>query len=305
MAQIATRCSHIENMELSDIRIFSTVAATGGVNAAARALGKAPSNVTLRVQRLEHDLGQALFHREGRRLRLSPAGRTFLAYAERLLGLAGEARDALGDETPRGAFRLGALENVAALQLPVPLARYHRRYPAVTIELVTGPADALCARVLAGELEAAVVVAAPVHRGLEAAPLWKEPSVIIAPAGHRPIRTSRDLAGLGVLAFASGCTYRRRMETWLGRGSSTVPIMELGSHHAILACVAAGMGVALVPQGLLTGFPGRAALSEHPLPASETLLASLVWKKPRASARVRALREILSAETSPALRPTR
>jgi DNA-binding transcriptional LysR family regulator len=292
MAHLAINRSHFENMEFSDIRIFSRVAALGGINAAARELRRAPSNVTLRIQRLEHDVGRALFIREGRRLRLSPAGRTFLGYAERLLGLAGEARDALDDETPGGCLRLGALESLAALRLPVPLARYHEKHPGVTIELATGSTSRLCDRVLAGELEAALVVDADRHAQLGFFEIGTEPAVIIAPARVASVKTVRDLACLSVLAFASGCTYRRRMETWLGKKGSSVPIIELGSYHAILACVAAGMGVALVPAGMVASFPGRAALSVHAVPATE-LQISLVWRKPGASSRVRALIEVL------------
>jgi DNA-binding transcriptional LysR family regulator len=292
MAQLAINCSHFENMEFSDIRIFSRVAALGGINAAARELRRAPSNVTLRVQRLEHDVGRALFLREGRRLRLSPAGRTFLAYAERLLGLAGEARDALDDGTPGGCLRLGALESLAALVLPLPLARYHEKHPGVTIELATGSTSRLCDRVLAGELEAALVVDADRQAQLGNFEIGTEPAVIIAPARVASVKTARDLAGLSVLAFASGCTYRRRMETWLGKKGSSVPIIELGSYHAILACVAAGMGVALVPAGMVASFPGRAALSVHAVQATE-LKISLVWRTPGASSRVRALIDVL------------
>ncbi len=280
-------------MELSDIRIFSKVAVLGGINAAARDLRKAPSNVTLRVQRLEHDVGRPLFHREGRRLRLSPEGRTFLAYADRLLALADEAKGALDDKTPSGCLRLGSLESLAALRLPEPLARYHENHPEVKIELETGSTTALCERVLAGELETALVVDAPKDARLETAELGREPGVIVAPARVESIKTVRDLAGLSVLAFASGCTYRRRMETWLGRGGSNVPIIELSSYHAILGCVAAGMGVALVPAGIVAAFPGRAALSVHPVAKSTELVIALVWRKNHASSRVQALLKVL------------
>lgn len=91
-------------------------------------------------------MGCLLFLREGRRLQLSQEGRTFLAYAERLLALADEARGALDDKTPRGCLRLGWLESLAALRLPDALARYHENHPRVKIELETGSTTALCWR---------------------------------------------------------------------------------------------------------------------------------------------------------------
>jgi DNA-binding transcriptional LysR family regulator len=97
-------------MDLSDLRIFAAVVREGGVTRAAERLHRVQSNVTTRVRQLEEELGVDLFLREGKRLRLSPAGQILLPYAERLLALAEEARGAVQDPRPRGVFRLGAME---------------------------------------------------------------------------------------------------------------------------------------------------------------------------------------------------
>src|SRR5260221_7776992 len=93
----------------------------------------------------------------GIRLTLSPEGRLLLAYADELLRLASEAQAAVKSGRPRGVFRIGTLESTAAARLPAILARYHRAYPEVQIELVTGTSGALVARVHALEIEAAFV----------------------------------------------------------------------------------------------------------------------------------------------------
>src|SRR5216684_5466839 len=118
-------------MDLSDLRIFSTVVRQGGVTRAAERLHRVQSNVTTRIRQLEEDLGVALFIREGKRLHLAPAGQVLLDYADRLLALADEARMAVQDPRPRGVFRLGAMDSTAAVRLPGPLAEYHRRHPGV------------------------------------------------------------------------------------------------------------------------------------------------------------------------------
>src|ERR1700731_4471023 len=144
-------------MDLSELRIFSTVVRQGGVTRAAERLHRVQSNVTTRIRQLEEDLGVALFIREGKRLHLAPAGRTLLGYAERLLALADEARDAVQDARPRGTFRLGAMESTAAVRLPKALSEYHRRHPEVVLELRTGNPQILARAILAGELDAALV----------------------------------------------------------------------------------------------------------------------------------------------------
>src|SRR3984893_4980535 len=111
-------------MDLSDLRIFSAVVRHGGVTRAAERLHRVQSNVTTRIRQLEEDLSVALFIREGKRMHLSPAGQVLLDYADRLLDLATEARDAVQDAKPRGLFRLGAMESTAAVHLPAPLSEY-------------------------------------------------------------------------------------------------------------------------------------------------------------------------------------
>src|ERR1051325_9716851 len=105
-------------MELSDLIVFRAVVQAGGVTRAAEQLHRVQSNVTMRVRKLEENPGVSLFVREGRRMRLSPAGALLLQYAQRLLALADEPRAALREAPARGVLRLGAMESPAAVRLP-------------------------------------------------------------------------------------------------------------------------------------------------------------------------------------------
>src|SRR5262245_63556292 len=138
-------------MDLADLQIFRSVVQEGGVTRAAEKLNRVQSNVTTRVRQLEADLGVELFIREGKRLHLSPAGQRLLDYADRLLDLAQEAREAMHDAEPRGLLRLGNMESTAAMRLPVTMNEYVRRYPQVKLELHTGNTKTLATEVLAGE----------------------------------------------------------------------------------------------------------------------------------------------------------
>jgi DNA-binding transcriptional LysR family regulator len=174
-------------MNLSDLRIFTTVVRAGGVTRAAQRLHRGQSNVTTRIRQLEQDLGVALFIREGKRLHLAPAGQLLLGYADQLLALADEALSALQDTRPRGVLRLGAMESTAAVRLPGPLAAYHRRYPEVTLELRTGNPQQLASAVLAGELDAALVTEPILDAPFEKEPAFMEELVIIGPSNLPPI----------------------------------------------------------------------------------------------------------------------
>jgi DNA-binding transcriptional LysR family regulator len=284
-------------MELSDLRIFQAVVRAGGVTRAANQLHRVQSNITTRVKQLEDKLGVALFMREGKRLKLTPAGMVLFDYADRLLALAQEAREALLDQTPRGLLRLGAMESTAAVRLPQPLSEYHRRYPEVTLELHAGNPQQLCARLLAGELEAALI-AEPVPEGpFESLTLYEEELVIVSATDAPRIASPRDLVNRTILAFEPGCPHRKRLEEWFARGRQLPErVVEISSHHALLGCAAAGMGVALLPKGVVDAFPGRAALSIHPLaPPYRVARTMMIWRKGFQSPKVRALADTLLA----------
>jgi DNA-binding transcriptional LysR family regulator len=255
-------------MDLDDLTIFRAVVQEGGITRAAARLHRVQSNVTTRIRQLEDSLGVPLFSREGKKLILAPAGQVLLDYAERLLDLAGEARAAVGDGVPRGKLRLGSMESTAAARLPPLLAAFHQRYGEVQLELRTGPTATLAAEVLAGRLDCALVCASLVDERLSSVPVFAEEMLLITPANHPPVRSARDLQLRTLLTFGPGCAYRQRLENWLA-AAAMVPerIVDLSSYHAMIGCVAAGMGVAIVPASLLAKLPADGAVRAHPLQA--------------------------------------
>ena len=282
----------MRTLDLDALHIFRTVAEQGGITRAATKLNRVQSNVTTRVKQLEERLGTQLFVRHRNRLTLSPEGELLLAYADELLRLSSEAQAAVKSGTPRGVLRIGTLESTAAARLPEILSRYHRAYPDVQIELVTGTSGALVARVHAFEIEAAFVAEPFTSPGLDAQHAFDEELVVIQPRRAATIRAPRDIAGRTVIAFSAGCSYRRRLEEWLG-GAGVVPsqVMEFATYQAIIACVAAGAGIAIVPRSVLKVANVGKALVVGRLPArtakARTMLA---WRAGHRSIALEALR---------------
>jgi len=254
-------------MELEDLKIFRAVVREGGVTRAALHLHRVQSNVTTRIRQLEDNLGVPLFIREGKRMLLSPSGRVLLDYADRLLDLAEEARAAVTEGTPRGRMRLGSMESTAAARLPAVLADFHQRYPDVQLELRTGPTGRMLAEVVEGVLDCALVSGPVQDQRLVSYPVFVEELAIVAPAGHPPIRTARDVQQRTLLTFEASCAYRQRLEAWLA-ADSVVPerVVELSSYHAMIGCAASGMGIALVPLSLLGLLSAENTVSIHRLP---------------------------------------
>jgi len=283
-------------MELTELRIFKAVAEHGGITRAAAALNRVQSNVTTRVKQLEERLGARLFHRQGRRLVLSSEGRLLLDYAERLLRLSAEAQAALKGHAPQGVLKIGALESTAATRLPAVLARYHRDYPAVRLELATATTGALVDKVRREELEAAFVAEPFAAGGLQTRHVFTEELVLVTARYHPRVAAPGDLASRTVLAFPTGCSYRRRLELWLGRSHlAQERVMEYGSYHAIVACAAAGAGIAVVPKSVLRATGMEAQVALHPLPPKIAQAKTmLVWRRGHQSVPLEALRKALA-----------
>ena len=292
-------------MDLADLEIFRCVVQAGGITRAAEKLNRVQSNVTTRVHQLEADLGVQLFIREGKKLHLSPEGKLLLDYADRLLDLAQEAREAVHDAKPRGLLRLGAMESTASIRLPVPMNEYLGRYPDVTLELRTGNTKMLASAVLTGELDAAVLAGPVPEAPFEAVPIYNEELVIVAAANHPPIKSPRDARPQAVLAFEAGCCYRQRLEDWFAHhGEMPDRIVEITSYHAMLGCAVAGMGISLLPRNVLTTFPDAKLLSVHSLlPGLDPVQTLLIWRKGALSPKVRALMEILIEHSNIAKKP--
>jgi DNA-binding transcriptional LysR family regulator len=285
----------IEAVNFADLQVFKSVVEEGGVIKAAQKLHRVPSAVTTRIKQLEASMGVKLFHRDRQRLHLSPAGELLLDYAERLIQLSDEARDVVSGTAPRGVLKLGALESTTASRLPPILAGYHSRYPDVRLELVTGTNDALLGQLAERRLDAAFLAEPPAARAFDHVAVFSERLTLISSTDHPPIKRAGDVEGSSLIAFPEGCVYRRVLQRWLGRDSlAPFRVLELASYHAIIACVTAGAGIALVPESVLDAMP-QANVRRHPIARAQALITTpLVWRRDEISPSVLALRTLVS-----------
>lgn len=265
-------------MDPESLRVFCAVAAGGGITPAAQQLGRAPSGVTTRVQQLEAELGVELFVRSGKAMHLSSAGQRLLGYAQRLLSLHEEARQAVTGRDDGGLLRVGSMESTAASRLPGVLAGFGAAHPATRLEVSTGTSRALVERLRQGELDCAFAALPPGVElpGLASRPVWKEELLLAMPATDRARRV-RDVRPRALAAFELGCAYRAIAEEALAMAGSTEwRVQEMGSYHAMLACVAAGGHVALVPRSVLALGGAEPGFHTLRIGYADT---SLVWRQ--------------------------
>jgi DNA-binding transcriptional LysR family regulator len=267
-------------MELSQIRIFKAVADHGSVAKASEVLHCVPSNVTARIKALESELGTALFHREGRGIRISPAGEIFLPFARQILVLARQASQAVAPSAePKGPLRIGAIESSATGRLPPLLASYHARYPDVSLQLSTATWPRLLEDVSRHRLDGAIIAVDVEQPDIERIPFHAEELVLIASASAGTITGPDDLAGKTILMWPEGCPYRAALEKWLRRHGHHFSIVSVASYGTIVGCVSAGAGVALVPKGVVDQYGPASGLCSFTFPELGTMQNYFIWHK--------------------------
>ena len=267
-------------MELAQLKMVKAVAQTGSVAQAALQLHCVPSNITTRIKQLESELGTPLFIRAGRGLAISAAGEVFLDYCERILALVEESKRAVDSNAiPRSKLRIGAVESSASGRLPPLLAEYHRRYPQVELELVTGAWAQLLDDLQHHRIDAALVAAGGKRPKLEQSVVYSERLVLIASASSAPIEDARDLAGRTLLVWPLGCPYRAALENWLKPHDIKPAIASYASWGTIIGCVSAGIGVALAPEGILARYEQADQLTSYRFDELAAVDNLLFWHK--------------------------
>ncbi len=268
-------------MDVADLKVFEAVARHGSMNRAAAELHTVQSNVTARIRSLEREIGVALFQRHVRGVSLTPAGQRMLPHAARIAKLLADARlAALDDGPPAGALALGTLETTAALRLSPILSNFARIYPQVRLSLTTGTSCSLTEEVAACRLDGAFVAGPVEHPELHAEMIFQEELVLVTPRNLRSMDALRAVPDLKTIVFRLGCSYRQRLEALLAEmGIVTATPLEFGSLDAIIACVAAGIGVTLLPRGVVSSAAEQDIVALHSLPPEKAQVATLFIRR--------------------------
>ena len=261
-------------MDASDLKVFEAVARLGGIGRAAAALNTVQSNVTARVRSLEQELGTTLFERHARGVTLTAAGQRLVPYAAEVRDLFARAkRAAMDDGTPKGPLTIGTLETTVAMRLPRIIASYAAAWPDVDLTLRTGTSAESIARVLQRELDGAFVAGPVDHVDLVHEMMFREELVVVTAPTIRGLQQIGQAGALKMLVLRVGCSYRQRLETVLAaRGIVDVRALEFGSLDAIIGCVAAGIGITLLPRAIVAEAARGGDVRLHVLPPGEAMV---------------------------------
>jgi DNA-binding transcriptional LysR family regulator len=246
---------------LPQIEAFLEVARRQNLSRAAEVLFVSQPTLTARLQSLEASLGEQLFVRTRRGMRLTEAGEAFLPYAEHALRALADGRERL-EELRRGVagrLVLGAPPTVSTYTLPAMLARFSAAHPNVRLAVKTGTSEEVLEMVLHDQVQLGIMRSL-VHQEIESVPLYTDALVLIAGPGHRLAapgtdRKARmaDLAGEVLVLFGRSSSYLE-FTTATFRQAGVLPnsVLELDNIEAAKKMVERGLGVSLVPVSTVT-----------------------------------------------------
>lgn len=282
-------------MDIRYLESFVAVADCGSIAEAARRLNLTPAAVAQRLKALERELGHSLVSRAGRTVRPTASGLAVLRHAHHLIEGARDLKAIAANDLPAGQLRLGATASALTGLLPEIIAALNARYPQIEHFIQPGASVDHYHGVLAGELDAAVIVRPqfPIPKSTGWLTLRQEPLVLIAPADmviddpheviqqQRFIRYDRNQWGGQIVA-----RYLRQ------HGLKVREWLELDALDAIAALVNRGLGVGIVPDWA-PPWPEGLNLQKMVLPDGEIRQTGVLWSRsgPRIAA-VRALVEI-------------
>lgn len=246
-------------MELRQIRYFLGICEQGSFSQAATRCGVSQPALTKAIKLLEHEVGGAVFHREGRRLVLSELGQMVRPHLQRL---ASEQEAALTvaknykllRQTP---LRVGVLPTIGPARIGRFLRTYRDKHPGVEIAISEGSADVLARQLGSAELDVAVANAiGPFRDDLRAEPLYRERYVVIFPPGHRFAQL--DVVPLGALDHEDyvdrlACEMREMVMKVLGERSIRLYAKFRSEREDwVQTMVLSGLGFAFMPEYSVT-----------------------------------------------------
>lgn len=272
-------------MNIRTLQMFVEVARQGGFSRAGRTMHATQPTVSKAVQSVEEEFGMRLFERLAHGVRLTQEGDMVYRHALRILMEfeALEAEVAALHGLEKGVLRLGLPPVGSGVLFADHFAAYRQRYNAITIHLLEEGCAALEERVLSGELEMALTLL-PVSGSFECFPLCDEPLMVTMPPGHplagRESLRLDELANEPFIWFERGFILNDRIAALCQkRGFMLQEAFRSGQVDFIITLVAAGMGVAVLPQLELEG---RSLPSLHTILLDEDDLrwrAALIWRK--------------------------
>jgi DNA-binding transcriptional LysR family regulator len=241
-------------MDLRQLEIIRAIADTGSFTAAGEKLHVSQSAISRQILLLEEELGEPVFHRIGRRIRITPAGESLLHLSNRVFQDLQETVSAISDkqESLRGTMRLVGGMTVCLYVFPVLLAEVRRVHPDLDLKITVGSAERSIAMLRSGVGDLGLITLPVEASDLVSVPVLQEELLLVTypthPLAKKNTVTPQDLTRQPFILFESGSITRRIVEQFFMREHIEADIvMETENVEIIKAMVRHGLGISIIP----------------------------------------------------------
>ncbi|MBI4200890.1 MAG: LysR family transcriptional regulator [Chloroflexi bacterium] len=244
-------------MEIGQLEAFANVVEHLNFSRAARAMGLTQPSLSARILALEREVGEPLFHRMGRGVRLTDAGRAFLPYVQRALESLKDGRDTLGafHRASAGKLHIGSARAICAYVLPGILERFRRGYPGIDVAIKTGRSSDVLEMLLSDQVQVGLTRSI-VHPDIEARHLYDEHVVLVTHPTHRFARAGEasiyDVAHEPLILYDRDSSYFVLINRVVREAGIDPHVqMDLDSIEATKRMIERGLGISFLPRNAL------------------------------------------------------
>lgn len=241
------------------------------VSRAAASLFLTQAAVTQQIRHLERGLGLQLLERDGRRVRLTDAGRSLALVCQAALRAIEVVDDSALSmrQLHAGSLHVGASPTCATYYVPPHLAEFARRHPQIKLNVSVEPSADLNRAVLSGALDCAIIEGAP-DAELDSFELTRDELVLVAhrdhPLAHLRRITEDDFAAHRYLGRGPQWSAERTVREMLGDAYDRVEVLNLGHPEYVRAAAVAGLGFAALPKRAVSNDIAAGLLKRLPVP---------------------------------------
>ena len=288
-------------MDLRQLEVIRAFAETGSFTAAGEKLHVSQSAISRQVLLLEDELGEPVFHRVGRRVRITPAGDALLQLSHRVFQDLQDTIAGISDrqESLKGTLRLVGGMTVCLYVFPALLAEIRRHHPALELKISAGSGEKCVSQLRSGTADMALLTLPVDSPDLVSVPVLVEELLLVGDAKHPLARrkkiTPADLAGQPFVLFESGSNSRRVVdEFFVTEHIDPRIVMETENVEILKAMVRTGIGITIAPYLAVAADVAHRRLFCSRI-AGHSLIRETGWVYPKMSRLPRTVAEVLHA----------
>jgi DNA-binding transcriptional LysR family regulator len=288
-------------MDLRQLEILQAIAETGSFTACGRKLHVSQSAISRQIALLEDELGEPLFLRVGRRVRMTPAAEALVQLGQRVFQDVRDTVGAISDRTRdlRCTLRLSGGITVCLYIFPTLVKQLRRAHPHLDVRMMVATAGRSVEQIRAGHVDAGLLTLPVDEADLVTLPVLREELLLVTMPGHplakRKKIAAQDLAGEPFVLFEAGSGTRRVIDRFfLSENIEPNVVMDTENVEIIKAMVKTGLGIGIVPY-MAVAREVRARQFFCTRIEGHELFRETGWVYPRANRTPRMIDELLSA----------